>query len=112
MPSGLAHRPAGIVCIRPSASPVHHPVNKGGPPGRLMDKKYRAASERGRTSTGLVIVLLILAAVLAFVVYKSMRKTRPEPPPPVGGPPSPFPEMKEKPNPVEITFKGCPPEGD
>ncbi|HKP13416.1 MAG TPA: hypothetical protein VJZ91_14950, partial [Blastocatellia bacterium] len=62
----------------------------------------------------MAIVILI---VMAFMVYRMMR--RPSSPPP-GSPPGPtagvprggFPEMATKPTPKEVVYKGCPPEGD
>ena len=60
----------------------------------------------------LIVLALLAVAVVALVLYVRHRATRPETPPPVGGPPSAIPEMKDKPKPKQVIFKGCPPEGD
>src|SRR5438552_5742539 len=59
--------------------------------------------------TLVIIVLLILAA--AFLFYLARKRSpepKPQPPPSIIG----LPEMKEKPKPRLIIYKGCPPEGD
>jgi hypothetical protein len=79
-----------------------------------MRKLNQPEAGRSRISQNLVIVLVIILIVVAFVVLRTTHREpgpTPTPAPPVGGP-SPFPEMKEKPQPLNITFKGCPPEGD
>ncbi|HKP86051.1 MAG TPA: hypothetical protein VJZ26_08145 [Blastocatellia bacterium] len=62
----------------------------------------------------LVVLALLAAAVVAgILLFRHRGKLRgPETPPPVSGPPSLLPEMKDKPKPRNVIFKGCPPEGD
>lgn len=81
-----------------------------------MHKLKRPEAGRSRISQNLAIVLVIVLIVVGF--YLIRRKSHaptpapvPAPAPPTGGT-SPFPELKEKPQPMNITFKGCPPEGD
>jgi hypothetical protein len=66
-----------------------------------MRREYRVA----------LAVLIVVALAIAFLYL--LRKNRPPEPPP---PPPPgivgLPEMKVKPKPQGIVFKGCPPEGD
>lgn len=79
-----------------------------------MRKLDQTESGRSKISQNLVILAVIILIVVAFVVLRRTNREptpAPTPAPPVGGP-SPFPELKEKPPPLNIVFKGCPPEGD
>src|SRR5438128_178317 len=76
--------------------------------------KKNKSGESGRTNRQALIVMVILLA-LAFLVYRSIRRTpKPAPPPgpTVGVPRGGFPDMANKPKPKEVVYKGCPPEGD
>jgi hypothetical protein len=77
-----------------------------------MRKLNQSEAGRSKISQNLVIVVVIILIVAAFIVLRrTHRDPAPTPAPPIGGP-SPFPELKEKPPPLNIVFKGCPPEGD
>jgi hypothetical protein len=79
-----------------------------------MQRLNEPEAGRGRVSQNLIILVAIILIVVAFVVLRRMHREpspAPTPAPPTGGL-SPFPELKEKPQPLNITFKGCPPEGD
>lgn len=79
-----------------------------------MRKLNQPEAGRSKISEILVIALAIILIVVAFVILRRVYRAPtpvPTPAPPIGEP-SPFPEMKEKPPPANITFKGCPPEGD
>jgi hypothetical protein len=62
----------------------------------------------------LFLILALMAAAAVAVIYYLRHRANPPAPetPPVSGPPSPLPEMKDKPKPKQVVFKGCPPEGD
>src|SRR5438105_11745979 len=77
-----------------------------------MNMTKHKSGETGRTNRQALIVIAILLA-LAFLVYRTLRRAPPPGPgPTVGVPRGGFPEMKDKPKPREVVYKGCPPEGD
>src|ERR1044071_3340113 len=72
-----------------------------------------STGETGRTNRQAMIAIMGRLALAAFVVYRTIRRMpKPGPGPTVGVPRGGFPEMKDKPPPKEVVYKGCPPEGD
>lgn len=54
------------------------------------------------------VILAVLAAVVLFFVLRQRREAQPDRTPTPTG----LPEMAVKPQPVDVDFRGCPPEGD
>lgn len=70
-------------------------------------------NEQGRISTSGIIAVVLFIALAAFLIYRIKHSApKPEETPPPSGPRGGLPEMKNKPKPKEVVFKGCPPEGD
>ena len=75
--------------------------------------KNPSSGESGRISRQALTALIVLLIIGAFFVYRTIRRVpRPGPGPTVGVPRGGFPEMRDKPTPKQVVFKGCPPEGD
>ena len=68
----------------------------------------------------IIVILLVVVGLVLLVRYINRRRVATPPKPPVAGrvgrvlpgSPGPLPTLATKPEPVEITFDGCPPEGD
>ncbi|HXG94376.1 MAG TPA: hypothetical protein VNN73_18675 [Blastocatellia bacterium] len=74
-----------------------------------MTRRKRYAFGRNQLDARAIAALVILVAVIVGgILYLRSRKPAPEPKPPGGA----FPDLKEKPQPLVGTFKGCPGTGD
>jgi hypothetical protein len=77
-----------------------------------MMKANFNGNEQGKISTSGIIAVVVLLALAAFVVYRIKRHAPKPEEPPISEPRGGLPEMKIKPQPKEVVFKGCGPEGD
>jgi hypothetical protein len=78
-----------------------------------MNMTRNRSGETGRINRQALTALVVLLILGAFFVYRTIRRMpHPGPGPTVGVPRGGFPEMKDKPKPKQVVYKGCPPEGD